>query len=896
MNDFDLDNILYDDIQFEPTPIPYKTISGYLVPKNNPQLGVHSYWRDDYSPDFYLVQAPGFQNKFYLEKDLSVCPYDNCNYLVNRFKPVFFDEKSIKSELVKREYDLPGYGGEFDHERNAKIKNFTFTDNKGFKYKFSDPIDISTRNYASRPLNYWIPYAGVSGQNTNWKLSEIISFNSNNKVSYQYENFVNHYLHPQLIRNNSRYTDDFNMGGLVKGTSVNYYNTRSVTIYGNTKRLKKISSNDVEIIFSYDDNRIDYAGGRLKTIEITNKYSGIVINTFTFYHSYFIPNETCTEAYDCYRLRLDRITDSNSGDYNFTYDNGNSDYKFPKRSSSKIDFAGYYNGNISDIKIFPDNMAANVSVNPNYYPHSKLYYYEDLQEDNYIPFALKNKTPTDTYGDIDLSPNTSSLIGLLTNIKYPTKGELKLIYENDQFNYLGFDYILGSSRVKSMELLDSDGTMSKKINYEYKLNDGQSSGLISGFIPPSDNGSHALVVGLELLNNNTVLYSKTTENIEGKGKIEYSYSNFDKFPDRFGKLGTCSPGNGWCTNFISGLKKSKELKYPYINIYKPDVRRGLLERKKIFDNNNKIVKEIYYEYGFVKKDSLLLESAFTAGPPSSDPIRFGSPNFSGGRTNYIYVFTNKIIKDSNKEYFNDTFINTDNTYYYDQNHNDLIKSLTKLPNETIIETSYNYAEEKANIKLINANMIGIPLETTVVKKQNALDSGKTISKTESKYENPNHLFPTSVLLYDFQNTASTEITYDQYDSKGNLLQYTTKEGIVTSIIWGYNGTQPIAKIVGLSYNLVSGLATDIITASNNDASNPSTEDTLISAFEAFRNLQQLKETQISTYTYDPLIGVTSITPPSGIREIYKYDSANRLENIKDINGKLLKEFKYNYKH
>ncbi|MNY54568.1 hypothetical protein D3C86_1904580 [compost metagenome] len=54
--------------------------------------------------------------------------------------------------------------------------------------------------------------------------------------------------------------------------------------------------------------------------------------------------------------------------------------------------------------------------------------------------------------------------------------------------------------------------------------------------------------------------------------------------------------------------------------------------------------------------------------------------------------------------------------------------------------------------------------------------------------------------------------------------------------------------------------------------------------------------QVTTYTYDPLIGVRSITPSSGIREIYKYDSANRLENIRDINGKLLKEFKYNYKH
>jgi YD repeat-containing protein len=52
---------------------------------------------------------------------------------------------------------------------------------------------------------------------------------------------------------------------------------------------------------------------------------------------------------------------------------------------------------------------------------------------------------------------------------------------------------------------------------------------------------------------------------------------------------------------------------------------------------------------------------------------------------------------------------------------------------------------------------------------------------------------------------------------------------------------------------------------------------------------------ISTYAYDPLIGVTSITPPSGVREIYKYDSANRLQSVVDVNGKILKEYQYNYK-
>ena len=195
-------------------------------------------------------------------------------------------------------------------------------------------------------------------------------------------------------------------------------------------------------------------------------------------------------------------------------------------------------------------------------------------------------------------------------------------------------------------------------------------------------------------------------------------------------------------------------------------------------------------------------------------------------------------------------------------------------------------------------MIAVPLETSVLQKQNSADPGKITGKTETKYDNSAHLFPSSVLSFDFQNTSSTELIYDQYDSRGNILQYTSNDGIPTAIIWGYTGTQPIAKVSGLPYSVVSSVASSIVAASDLDASNPSNEPALIDALDAFRKHPGLEGAQITTYTYDPLIGVTSLTPPSGIREVYIYDLANRLKEIRenDAAGKVLKEFKYNYKH
>ncbi|SFC36336.1 YD repeat-containing protein, partial [Flagellimonas taeanensis] len=48
-------------------------------------------------------------------------------------------------------------------------------------------------------------------------------------------------------------------------------------------------------------------------------------------------------------------------------------------------------------------------------------------------------------------------------------------------------------------------------------------------------------------------------------------------------------------------------------------------------------------------------------------------------------------------------------------------------------------------------------------------------------------------------------------------------------------------------------------------------------------------------TYDPLVGVTSVTDPKGNVTYYGYDAYKRLEFVKDADGYLVQEYKYNYK-
>ncbi|MBK1898281.1 hypothetical protein [Chryseobacterium paridis] len=271
-----------------------------------------------------------------------------------------------------------------------------------------------------------------------------------------------------------------------------------------------------------------------------------------------------------------------------------------------------------------------------------------------------------------------------------------------------------------------------------------------------------------------------------------------------------------------------------------------------------------------------------------------------------------------KENLNGQEITTKSQYSsLSSNHHQMTKLTTTSPDGTVNETNYSYAHEKGNQLMITKNMVGIPIETNTT--QTMGTTTKMLDRIETVYpislpttQTGNLLLPLSINSYnvkDLNTNVSTpafsvDILYDKYDAKGNIQQYTTKDGISTTVIWGYNNTQPIAKVIGAKLSdIPPSLITSIVNASNDDNTPPQgttpeqAEQSLILALDNFRKNSGLSSYQISTYTYDPLIGVTSITPPSGIREVYIYDTANRLKEIRQDSktGNLVKEFKYNYK-
>jgi YD repeat-containing protein len=213
--------------------------------------------------------------------------------------------------------------------------------------------------------------------------------------------------------------------------------------------------------------------------------------------------------------------------------------------------------------------------------------------------------------------------------------------------------------------------------------------------------------------------------------------------------------------------------------------------------------------------------------------------------------------------------------------------------------------------LITNKMISAPVENYTVKTM-ADGSKYVIGGTLTTYYQdrplPDKIYSlelvTPVLLSTFTpcyiNTGGAfvkdsryklQVSFDNYDALQNLSEQHKEGAIHSTYIWGYNSQYPVAKIVGSDYTTVNNTINIISNQSLLD--NPTDDNALRSYLNALRT--GLSNAQITTYTYKPLVGMTSLTDPKGMTTYYEYDGFLRLKTIKDQNGNVIKQYDYHYK-
>ncbi|MFB3386610.1 DUF5977 domain-containing protein [Flavobacterium sp. LAR06] len=267
------------------------------------------------------------------------------------------------------------------------------------------------------------------------------------------------------------------------------------------------------------------------------------------------------------------------------------------------------------------------------------------------------------------------------------------------------------------------------------------------------------------------------------------------------------------------------------------------------------------------------------------------------------------------EYFKGNPVVNTTKYYYTSPSHRLLSSQTSTNSKgETLQSKFFYAPDAEmasqpfRSQLIASNTLQPPLQTQTF---NTTNNNTKLSEQLMVYDNSaatsNLLLPKITYSAKFPNTfplitgvgnLEKKITYDKYDDKGNLLQYTTESGMPVSIIWGYNKTQPIAKVENAAYSAIEASVLNLQNLSNADNDNcmPAAnckEELLRKALTTLRT--SFPQFMISTYTYNPLIGVTSITDSKGIPTYYEYDTSNRLKHIIDKDLNVAQKYCYNYK-
>ncbi|WP_345143940.1 hypothetical protein, partial [Flavobacterium ginsengiterrae] len=469
---------------------------------------------------------------------------------------------------------------------------------------------------------------------------------------------------------------------------------------------------------------------------------------------------------------------------------------------------------------------------------------------------------------------------------------------------------LGGLRIKSIKSYDgkinSSGIL-KQYYYEDEnplIKEGNGTFVRGSFDTNTGDDIFPNLSTSSIFDNNTggspsVTYGKVSEidfdmeNSKNNGKTEYLYENiplsrlFDLNASSIPKVFQ-SPQYRTANGTINKPFESTFTNLSLI-FFKNDMwNQGSLIRKNIFKtgpspNTYTLINSVINNYIILKEQSLsynVVFSNFTSPVlPGDYPLSFATPynqgsDFCSGQFYYAVGKTSqgKKVLSSTLEVNYDSNENPTTqkitTYSYENPaHYQLTKTETKNSKTETLRTQMSYPQDLVSTEqttemqaLINQNKISIPVKT-----QTFVNNVKT-SESNTKYEQStvtgNMLLPKEIhsskgLIETFPfSDSNRKIKFTLYDSdlinglalgNGNVLEYTVESGTPVSIIWGYNKTQPIAKIENASYSQVSSYVSNL-----QDISNTGTQTDLINALNTLRT--NLPDAMVTTYTYIPLVG------------------------------------------
>ncbi|MCV9387440.1 RHS repeat domain-containing protein [Reichenbachiella ulvae] len=475
-------------------------------------------------------------------------------------------------------------------------------------------------------------------------------------------------------------------------------------------------------------------------------------------------------------------------------------------------------------------------------------------------------------------------------------------------------------RIKQIINDDGDGQITTK-NYSYGGGELMVKTVYS--YPNYCETTSGRTVGLEmhsrpvydenLFNGSIVGYDKVTVELGGEGSIGkevYNYYNERPYESVHYNPFSCSvavqPGS------LPTLPIIRPLETPFF----ADMQNGNLLSKEVYKANDS-GQPIYtlvntYSDSEMSDNSkvfhqILLHTHFETVNPDWN---------SGSHVETVMFFypinsdKNQLISKVESDLDNGQWITkTTNFFYGSDQHLQIVKEEHSSSSGGTQAISYRYSEDYAGgalTGLIGRNMVGVPIETFRWV-NDRITGASAVSFDED--ELPSDFYSLEIVnpLDNFSG-SSNGVSFDAYELKasiltrdagGNVTSQQMANNTVTSFIWGYNSKYPVAKVEGANYSEISSYASNIQSKSNLDddtcqGTTGCDEANLRAALNALRN--GVSGAMVTTYTYDPLVGMTSQTDSNGRTTYYEYDDFGRLERVIDDEGNPVSAYEYNYKN
>lgn len=565
------------------------------------------------------------------------------------------------------------------------------------------------------------------------------------------------------------------------------------------------------------------------------------------------------------RLKLDKVSIDKTYNYSFEYNNFSG---LPNFLSTSIDHFGFYKGTA-------------FNMDPN------LHYNSREIDNNYLQYGTLTKIvyPTGGFTTFEYEPNDYS----------------KTVNENSQlYNKSGF---ISGLRIKKMiDFSDSINKVEKNYIYKNALNSSESSGT--------------------LLQNIQYYYPNwTVKTTAGKIYTASSFSintliplsNFSGAYIGYSTVIEKTTDNGYIINRFYDYADSPNVKYSGTiavnhSIFDPKTekgyKRGEIKLKEYYNNSNIKVKEEQFNYNEISPRKVRAYSYDNYLPCSwvMDGV------LTGNAYEIYYSDFLNTVKTTREYGENGQLLTATETknYIEKENFGDVfLRNKYQLTSESkLLKEEYQYTFDKASAEPYTS--LANRREFAVIENNKILDA-ENISKIQLEYSTLNiynkygqqttstEIFPFKITESKGEDGAEEKLVIDRYDIDGNILLAHKPNGSYVYYFYGYNNRFPIMKVEGAlspgsgyTFEYYATQLRDLVEATSPNISQIiNKQNNIINYFPNHK---------IEFYTHKPNIGVISITRENGVVEFYNYDFLGRLIDIKDQNGKILKDFYYQLKN